>query len=386
MVPVDLIFLHIVVPHTIKYFRPRRYAIELVHSFSKGLAKMLRLSSYLFGETRLDETIPSENVRIFAPRVLGFDTENGERDDTLSDGRYMRVPAQDKVSLPREIVATVAVNARGEALDERGARLMALQDAEAVKARRDPTKDYTTVYLPPRFTERIIGFFALSWIIGSFVSVAALVIPTILGRVLFKLLRDREVHDGYSFVVGLYLLRGCFYAAHVLDRMDKRRQRTHEEGPRGEYAPYIFKRSILWIGNVAWVVFWLGFVIPTLIGLVVECYISHPIRLLFTSNKTLHIKIFHVWASGLIYTKLMLQTRNARRETGMDTALKEVRPHSNHATKFVLIRISGERKRLEEAGCRIHHAGHHSSPWFGACNHASPAFRCCVRCPTNFPR
>lgn len=299
-VPVDLVFMHIVVPYTIKYFRPRRYVAALARDYWRWVAKVLSLSSFLFGEMN-ESGSPPPNVR------------------------YMRVPAQNNISIPHEIDPAVPVNEQGEALDEAGRRLIALLDAEAVKARRDPKKDYTTVYLPSHFRMRICAFIALSWTAASVVMVSAFVMPTILGRTVFKLFYDREVHDGYSFVVGMYLLGGCFYAAHVLDRMDKRRQRVTEDGPRAEYAVYIFKRSMLWIGNFAWVAFWLGFVIPSLIGLVVECYINHPARLIFRPNQTLHIKVFDVWAAGLIYTKLALSTRRMRPETRMDTALKMVR-------------------------------------------------------------
>ncbi|KAI5118672.1 hypothetical protein M0805_003610 [Coniferiporia weirii] len=327
-IPVDLLFLHIVMPSTFKYFRPRKFAYALAYRYWRWAARQLRLTSYMFGGLHHEEMHPSKIAFSWLSPFSGPKQPDGpseaHRNDQF-DGGYRRVPAQDNIALPREIRATVAVDEHGDPLDEAGRRLMDIQNSEAEKARRDISADYTLVYLPPHFRERVILFILSLWLVGSSLFVTALAIPTLLGRGAFRLTLDREVHDGYSIVVGFYLLWGCYYLVRLLDRMNKRRQRNARGEARSKWVVYIFKRGVLWAGNFAWVAFWLGFVIPTLIALVMEVYLVHPLRLMVKPSLTLNIRIFDSWALGLLWTKIVLSTLRLRRETRIDTAFKEMK-------------------------------------------------------------
>ena len=68
----------------------------------------------------------------------------------------------------------------------------------------------------------------------------------------------------------------------------------------------------------------MGFVIPTLLGIVMDVYVEHPLRLLVNPGLTLEIQIFRSWGSGLLFAKMALSTRRLRQETRVDVALKEV--------------------------------------------------------------
>lgn len=324
-IPIDLLFLHIVMPSTLRYFRPRKMAFALARKYWKWAARQLRLTSYMFGGMHPEEMRPSRNLfSCWSSDCSNVGKIRPDNSDEPFDGSYRRVPAQDNISLPRELRATVEVDEHGNPLDEAGRRLMDLQDGEAEKAKRRVAADYTTVYLPPHFGMRMTFFTMSLWVTGSLFLVTAIAVPTLLGRVVFDFVLDREVHDGYSIVVGFYLLWGCYHIGKVLDRMDKRRQRSGDGGQRGPYAVYVFKRSMLWIGNVAWVGFWLGVVIPTLLALVIEVYLVHPLRVTVNPNLLLEIRMIDSWAIGLVYTKMALSTMRLRPETRIDTALKEV--------------------------------------------------------------
>lgn len=308
-------------PATLKYFRPHKVINVVAARYWKWASRQLRITSYMLGDVHQEETRPSRGIWSWFN-----DTEvvwpQCEGDETAFDGGYRRVPAQDNISLPREISATVAVDSSGNPLDEAGRRLMEIQNSEAEKAKRHPDEDYTVVYIPPRFRERVLAFMISLWVVGSLGIVTCLAVPILLGRAVFGAVLGREVHDGYSLIVGFYLLWGCYHVGMLLDRLDKRRQRSGSRS-RGSHAVYVFKQSMLWIGNVVWVVFWFGIVIPTLLALVVEVYLVHPLRLAFNPTLTLRIRIVDSWAVGLVYTKMALVTMHLRPETRIDTAIKE---------------------------------------------------------------
>lgn len=308
-VPIDLLVLHLVIPPTILHFRPRKVVGALTAWYWRWAAKQLRLTSYMFGDQRPEELIPSKS---FSSWVRSFRPESSKQtsaDEVPFDGSYRRVPALDNIALPREIGATVKVDAKGKPLDEAGSRLMELQNSEAEKARRNVNEDYTIVYLPPHFRERVILFVLSLWMVATLVFVTALALPIHLGRAVFWTILGREVHDGYSIVVGFYLLWGCYFFGKTLDRIDKQRQRSDRDEPRGGMSVYLFKHTILWIGRLAWVGFWMGVVIPILVALVVELYLVHPLRLIINPELTLKIRIVDSWAIGLLYTKLVLTVR-----------------------------------------------------------------------------
>lgn len=279
----------------------------------------------MFGDRSPDEMVPSKS---FSSWVRSFRPESAKQastDEIPFDGSYRRVPALDNIALPREIGATVKVNANGEPLDEANTRLMELQNSESEKARRNVNEDYTVVYLPPHFRERVILFVLSLWMVATLVFVTALALPIHLGRAVFWTILGREVHDGYSIVVGFYLLWGCYFFGKTLDRIDKQRQRSDSDEPRGDMSVYLFKYTILWIGKLAYVGFWMGIIIPILIALVVELYLVHPLRLIINPELTLNIRIVDSWAIGLLYTKLIfIVRRRLVRTTLLDLAIERV--------------------------------------------------------------
>jgi len=132
-------------------------------------------------------------------------------------------------------------------------------------------------------------------------------VPILLGRGVFRLVTPRDVHDGYSFIAGFYLLWACYIFGKAIDKMDKRRQRRGHDGPRASFYMFFLKRSLLWLAHISYMTLFLGIVLPTLISLVIEFYIILPIRLAINPSLQIHLRIVDTWALGLLYAKIAIQ-------------------------------------------------------------------------------
>ncbi|KAH9840035.1 uncharacterized protein C8Q71DRAFT_474546 [Rhodofomes roseus] len=303
-VPVDLLFLHLVLPYTMQYFRPKKVLRQFGITFWKFLAARLRLSSYMFGgEYPMEEFTPRRWLhRIYTPRFIS-------RYEIKRDGTFKRVPNSDNVALVKDLPATADVDRSGIPLNDEQARIIAAQDAEAEKHKRNSKKDYAIAYFPPHLRYRLAVFILSVWIVGSVMLALVLGAPVLVGRMFFKLFIPHDVHDGYAFIAGFYLLWACYLVAYSVDRMDKRRQRRGNAAVehRARWPLYLVKRSCLWVAQMSYMVFFLGIVIPTLLALVMEFYLVQPIRHIARPPPEQRIRIVDMWALGLLYSKIFLR-------------------------------------------------------------------------------
>ena len=304
VVPVDLLFLHLVLPYTLQYFRPRKFLKQNGIHVWKFLAAQLRLSSYLFGGRHPAEEVDYTHALLFGPQTHGL--------GAARSGTLRRVPNSDNIALVKGQAATVEVDDGGRPINDREARLMELQDAETERNKRNIKDDYTIAYIPPHFRYRALAFIAIIWIICSIALASALALPILLGRMFFKLFISYHVHDGYSFVAGFYLLWTCWLISTAVDRMDRHRQRRGGDQERADLALYFVKRSLLWGAQAAYMALTLGVLIPTLIAVVVELYIILPVRHELHPESQPRIRIVDMWALGLIYTKVLLRVQRVQ--------------------------------------------------------------------------
>ncbi|KXN87669.1 ERAD-associated E3 ubiquitin-protein ligase doa10 [Leucoagaricus sp. SymC.cos] len=173
-VPIDLLFLHLVLPYTMHYFRPKRGIKYLATVVWKYLSKKLRLTSYFFGDNRPEEQYTSRKW---------FEADiNDPELSSRRDGTFRRVPATDNLALPRDMRATARVTESGEPFDKVAEELIKAQNAEAIKAKRDITFDYRVVYIPPGFRYRIFAFILSMWCIGAVILGISVALPITLGR------------------------------------------------------------------------------------------------------------------------------------------------------------------------------------------------------------
>lgn len=98
----------------------------------------------------------------------------------------------------------------------------------------------------------------------------------LVGRGIFKLAMNKEVHDFYSFALGLLLLWGTVRTAKGARRAYKRVAVSVRAGRKGNAVARIGK-SVLTFPKLVYLGIMFGFVIPTLLGLVVnQC--EFPVR------------------------------------------------------------------------------------------------------------
>lgn len=300
VVPIDLLFLHLVLPYTLQYFRPRRFLKQHSLRIWKYLAKKLRMSSYLFGGRHPDE------------EILAPPPKTGEKRTTHLRGTFRRVPNTDNIALVKGQPATIEVDEEGRPVSDKDARLMLLQNAEAEKNNRTVKDDYVIAYMPPHFQYRACAFVAAVWIICSVFLATVLAVPILLGRGFFKLFLPYDVHDGYSFVAGFYLLWTCWLVSNAINRMERHRQRRGGGQERADLALYFVKRSLLWSAKAAYMALCLGVLIPTLIAIVMELYVILPVRHEFHPDQQPRIRIVDMWALGLLYTKILLRVQRVQ--------------------------------------------------------------------------
>ncbi|KZS94639.1 hypothetical protein SISNIDRAFT_410077 [Sistotremastrum niveocremeum HHB9708] len=343
-IPVDLLFMHLVLPAAIHRAKPRRIALRCLVYWWRLLSRVFRLTSYMFGGR-----YPAEETAVtmwdeFISQVTGKPVPSEK--STAFAGGFRRVPAKDTLALVKDQPTLVVTDATGQPVDEANRKRMELQDLEATNAKRNIRKDYMVIYAPDRFRERLIAFVIAVSISGVQASVLMLAIPISFGRQVFKLFMTEEVHDGYSFVLGGYLLWSCFYVAQCIDRSLKRRDRhrASDEAPRANHALYIFKRGALWALKVTYMFFWICFVIPILVALGVELYAVLPVRLWLNPNHNPTFRIWDLWAFGLIFMKVLVKMR---RNTGGHPVISQqhidyirlrgwTKPNPETATRMVI--------------------------------------------------
>ena len=319
-VPIDLVLLHLLLPYTMHYFRPVKGIKRMVERVWRNLATRLRLTSYMFGGRHDSEEFSARHWswKSFVPGAKIDDA------NLVHNGTFRRVPATDSIALPRDMRATAQVTADGEPVDEESRELIAAQNAEAEKAKRSVNDDYTVVYIPPLFRQRLIVFITCLWTIGALSFGSSLAVPLIIGRAAFWVALGREVHDGYSFIVGFYLLWGCHVFGKAVDRMDKRRQRRGMEGPRADLPVYVVKRSLPWAMKISYMVFFLGLVIPILIATVMELYLLLPIRYAVDPHVTPRVRVADLWCLGVLYAKIALHASQLQQPTRITSGVRNV--------------------------------------------------------------
>ena len=311
--------MHLILPYTIHYFRPRTAARQVGTILWKWLSRKLRVSSYMFGERHTTEEVAPKGFFGFRPK----DAIKPDGQEPQRDGGWRRVPANDNVAIVRNMRATVQVTEDGQPINEVEARLLKLQNAEAERHKRNVDEDYTVVYIPPHFKYRVIAFILAVWSVCCVAIAAMLAGPVMLGRRFFLLFTAREVHDGYSFVVGFHLLWGCWLVAQAVERLDRHRQRR-ENGSRAWWPLFLAKRSSLWLAQASYMAFFLVFVIPTLIALVMETYVLLPIKFIYDPRVVVRVKLVDMWVLGLFYTKIILRLPGFEAPRRMNEGIQRV--------------------------------------------------------------
>ncbi|KAH7105992.1 hypothetical protein BKA62DRAFT_688555 [Auriculariales sp. MPI-PUGE-AT-0066] len=281
-IPIDLLFVHFVLPMTFKSLRIKQNGHKAIKKWWAYTAYQLRLSSYMYGERYpVEEFTPAKwDWHMLIP---GHVVEIP--DDVQRDGGFLRVPANDTVPLPRdERRVIMRTDEQGNPIDpDTAAPILLAQAAEAEKAKRDHQKTGPSSTL-------------LRTSAGVGIS-----IPLYIGRAIIALATNREYHDVYSFFIGAYSLGGAWFIGMQIER-----------NPR----PWsLIRRVLTWAPKAAYMVLTIGVVLPILLAMTVDLYILLPIRMWLQPYQTPIISILHCWACGLIMGRMALYaSRMPRRQ------------------------------------------------------------------------
>ncbi|CAE6428946.1 unnamed protein product [Rhizoctonia solani] len=289
-IPVDLLFLHLVMPPTVKRLTIGSWMKARLEVWWKYTARQLRLSSFMFDQLHADELQrESKPLRPIRGPASSWTIPSDEH----LYGRWLRVPKSDNIAFLRDQPVLIEVDRTGQAVRPRGQQVMAEQDEETRRAGRTPQQDYIIVHVPPFFGARCLLLVILLWITAASITVTGTVGPILLGRWLLSVFAHKpHVHDGYSLVIGWYALWGLW--------------RIYRSQVRS------WKSALAWFANVLCIGIGMGVIMPILVAVTLQMYVVLPLRLWWTPETVPVIRIAEDWALGLILMKIGWQTWRLR--------------------------------------------------------------------------
>ncbi|KAF9286832.1 hypothetical protein BGZ68_002530 [Mortierella alpina] len=331
-VPFDMLIFHLLVPFTLHWIDPSERFKAIFENWWRWLAKTMRLSSFMYGKN--GERFPEEEGRIvyrtwtawllrYQPPIPGIEHSDdnavgsGEELDIeapaifVRDGGLYRVPSTDRVVHLKGRRVLVPVDEQGRALDPKEDLPGEIDPLMEIQPRGrepqpliDPKKATVVVYAPPNFKRRLISFIAIIWTSTTAFLTMSVVTPLLVGRCLISLATARQVHDIYSFVVGVYTISSLWH----LEEWAFSIYRAH--APQSVVGSVDFKAYF----RTAWrygrlvikglyfaVVF--GILFPLALGLMMELFLIIPLRAA-VGDETRVIPTLS-WAVGLLYMKII---------------------------------------------------------------------------------
>ncbi|KAK6543975.1 hypothetical protein TWF694_000693 [Orbilia ellipsospora] len=358
--PVDLLFYNIFMPIAIKYFRPANILEKIYGWWFRQCAKVLRLSSFMFGERRPEE----EGIHVRKtwaawlirrkgkiPRPSTSDGEESKEIPTTTpqkepsavfekNGRFVRAPAKDSVRPSRENLF-IAVNERNERLD----------------GKEDPfdgdfgpnSENVALVYLPPNFRTRIGLVICMIWFFTACTGAAVTVGPLVFGRFLLGMMLpgSLRMNDLYAFSLGLYALGAVVLVVSSFNAAKEAAKRM-----KSAVATLQAFRETAWMCTVrALKIFYVltAFVVilPTLFAFVMEAYIILPLHTYFSTDNNHVIHFIQDWTLGVLYVKMLGRMILLDRESALSRSLRAIvangylNPNIGVATKKFILPAGG---------------------------------------------
>lgn len=218
--PVDLLFYNFFIPVALQFFKPSEGLQKMYGWWFQKCAKMLRLTSFMFGGRYHDEEGHTVR-RTWAAKLLLKASDptqpiTGEyekremevlNEETyfLRDGRFVRAPASDSVRRPKGQVVFIPVS-------ETNKRLDGLPDPEDGETGPN-SATFRLVYIPPNFKSRIFLLVLSIWLFAAVTGVGITIGPLLLGRTLLRSLvpKNLRMNDVYAFSIGIYIIGAVVY-------------------------------------------------------------------------------------------------------------------------------------------------------------------------------
>ncbi|KAF9968318.1 hypothetical protein BGZ70_004959 [Mortierella alpina] len=331
-VPFDMLIFHLLVPFTLHWIDPSERFKAIFENWWRWLAKTMRLSSFMYGKN--GERFPDEEGHIvyrtwtawllrYQPPIPGVERSDnnavgsGEELDIeapaifVRDGGLYRVPSTDRVVHLKGRRVLVPVDEQGRALDPKEDLPGEIDPLMEIQPRGrepqpliDPKKATVVVYAPPNFKRRLISFIAIIWTSTTAFLTMSVVTPLLIGRCLISLATARQVHDIYSFVVGVYTISSLWH----LEEWAFSVYRAH--APQNVVGSVDFKayfRTAWRYGKLVtkglYFALVFGLLFPLALGLMMELFLIIPLRAA-VGDETGVIPTLS-WAVGLLYMKII---------------------------------------------------------------------------------
>ncbi|KAL7272762.1 hypothetical protein RUND412_004420 [Rhizina undulata] len=314
--PVDLLFYNFFMPIAVKFFKPSDGLQKMYGWWFKKCARALRLTSFMFGEKKLDEeghhvrrtwttTLLRKKGDVHRP-VIG---ENIAREVEMKgvevyykrDGRYVRAPASDSVRRPRGTTVFIPVTEDNVRIDGK---------PDPVDSPSGPnSEDFKMVYIPPWFRTRI-GLVVLGiWLFAAGTGVAVTIGPLMLGRSVLKRLvpADVRLNDIYAFSVGVYILGGTLYAGAKWNIAKVWIAKSLKSSIRNRSFARGLGRWTIRVAKISYVFVACAIVLPTLFALMIEFYVIIPIHTYCLNDEQHVIHFIQDWTLGVLYVKMMVK-------------------------------------------------------------------------------
>jgi E3 ubiquitin-protein ligase MARCH6 len=227
------------------------------------------------------------------------------------DGRFYRVPATEHTLILDGRPEHIETDADGVALNEADRILVELQVAAARKFGRDPAVDYKVVFYPSHFKLRLVAFFISLWSVSAAVVWVAGVLPIRIGRLaLAKLFRLRDVHDAYSWLVGLYTLWAIQMTRYVVSRERRRWKKYLSTRKRRKFPiKLFFYHTTGMFARLLVAAISIFGVLPLLLGLVFEVYLVIPLKYSIHPGVPPTVRFWDCWATGVLWGSLVVQAQ-----------------------------------------------------------------------------
>ncbi|KAH6898215.1 hypothetical protein B0T10DRAFT_395461 [Thelonectria olida] len=359
--PVDLLFYNFLMPLAVNFFKPGDGLHAMYTWWFRTCARGLRLTFFLFGERRIDEegslhlgpTSEYNGLPWYRTVFLELDKEHNvvpktwkdafeggdakplpplardemsqlrrkkaklrESTQLIESGRFVRVPASDRVKIPKGRKVFLEVTERGQRLDGR-------TDADLYDSNQ-----YQMVYLPPNFRARIFSFILFIWIFAAVTGVGFTIIPLVVGRMMFTTLIPSHIktNDIYAFSIGVYLLGTLVYLIiHIKKVWAKIKGwvKSAKAQVVAGSAHYRVASALFQGATFAYAYFVLLVVFPLLVSTVMELYLAIPLHTYMYpptaasiqasreggSEASRHtVRVIQSWTLGVLYVKLSART------------------------------------------------------------------------------
>jgi E3 ubiquitin-protein ligase DOA10 len=224
-------------------------------------------------------------------------------------GSYWRVPvAEDAIRLAGKSYA-IQTDALGNGFTQEDKDMIDMQILASRKGQRIPHNDYKVVFYPDRFLPRVTIFVLALWAAFFGAAWTSITLPIRIGRLMFKIVFDTTtVHDGYSWIVGLYVFWFGSFAKYLVGREQRRWSKYLSTRTRNAFPVKLFLRhTAAMLGRLALAVLWLIFLLPGLIGLLFEIYVVLPITYQVYPGLTPTLRLMDAWTAGMIISAITLR-------------------------------------------------------------------------------